>query len=61
MKTNSQARTLIKLRHAAGLVAVLLLLSAECWVMCSVGHRCSQFSNQPPVQVPEIGQLFCGR
>jgi hypothetical protein len=40
--------------------AVLLLVSAECWMMCSIGHSCGQMTTQPPVPVPSIGDLFAG-
>jgi hypothetical protein len=60
MKTNEHARKVLKLRHWAAVAAVLLLVSAECWMMCSIGHSCGQMTSQPPVQVPSIGDLFAG-
>jgi hypothetical protein len=44
----------------AAVAAVLLLVSAECWMMCSIGHSCGQMTTQPPVPVPSIGDLFAG-
>jgi hypothetical protein len=60
MKTNEHAREILKLRHWAALAAVLLLVSAECWMMCSIGHSCGQTTTQPPVQAYSIGDLFAG-
>ncbi len=42
----------------AGLLAVLLLVSAEFWMVCRFGGRCGQVSSQPPVQVPAVGDWF---
>jgi hypothetical protein len=58
MKTNKHARKVLKLRHWAAVAAVLLLFSAECWMICSVRPPCGQTTTQPPVQVPSIGDLF---
>jgi hypothetical protein len=61
MKTNEHARRVLKLRHAAGLVAVLLLVSAEFWMVCRLGRECGQHLTQPAVQVPAIGDWFAAR
>jgi hypothetical protein len=60
MKTNKSARKVLKLRHWAGLLAFLLLVSAEFWVACRLGQACARTSSQPPVPVPAIGELFAG-
>jgi hypothetical protein len=60
MKTNERARKALELRHWAALAAVLLLVSAECWMMCNIGHSCGQITTQPPVQVPSISDVFAG-
>jgi hypothetical protein len=61
MKTTEHARKVLKLRHWAGLLAVLLLVSAEFCLVCHFGHRCGQVTAQPAVQVPGIGDLFVAR
>jgi hypothetical protein len=61
MKTNEHARKLLKLRHGAGLLAVLLLVSAEFWMLCHFGHGCGQVSTQPPIAAPAIGDWFATR
>ena len=61
MKTNAHARKVLKLRHWAGLVAVLLLVAAEFWMLCRLGHGCGQVTAQPAVPVPAIGDLFAAR
>lgn len=61
METTEHARKVLKLRHWAGLLAVLLLVSAEFWMVCRLGHSCGQMTAQPAVQVPAIGDLFAAR
>jgi hypothetical protein len=61
MKTNVHARKVWKLRYWASLLAFLLLVSAEFWMACRLGHACGQTSTQPPVPVPAIGDLFAAR
>jgi len=61
MKTIEHARKVLKLRHCAGLLAVLLLVSTEFWMLCRFGHGCGQVSTQPPIQVPTISDLFAAR
>jgi hypothetical protein len=61
MKTNHQARLVLKLRVWAGTLAVLLLVSAEFWMVCHFGHDCGQISSQPAVQVPAIADWFAAR
>lgn len=45
----------------AGLLAVLLLVSAELWMLCRFGHGYGQVSTQPAVQVPAMGDWFAAR
>jgi diadenosine tetraphosphatase ApaH/serine/threonine PP2A family protein phosphatase len=61
MKTNHQARQVLKLRVWASTVAVLVLASAEFWMVCHVGHDCGQMTAQPVVQVPAIADWFAAR
>jgi hypothetical protein len=61
MKTNAHARKVLRLRYWAGLLAVLLLVSAEFWMVCRLGHGCAQMAAQPAVPVPGIGDLFAAR
>ena len=61
MKINEHARKVLKLRHWAGLVAFLLLVSVEFWMACRLGHACGQTTAQPAVPVPAIGDLFAAR
>ena len=61
MKTNRTARKVLKLRHVAGLAAVLLLVSAEFFMVCRLGHECGQQVTQPAVQMPAIGDWFAPR
>jgi hypothetical protein len=61
MRITDNARKVLKLRVWTGLLVMLLLVSAELWMLCSLGSRCTQVSTQPPVQVPAIGDLFAAR
>ncbi|MEI7941330.1 MAG: hypothetical protein WCK27_32035 [Verrucomicrobiota bacterium] len=61
MKTNHQARQILKLRVWASTLAVLLLVSAELWMVCRFGHDCVQITSQPAVQVPAVGDWFAAR
>ncbi len=61
MKTNRRALKTLKVRHAAGLLAVLLLLSAEFWMICLAGHGCGQFAGQPRPTAPAISDCFAAR
>ena len=58
MKTNEHAHEVLRLRHYAGLLAMLALVSAELWMLCRFGHGYGQISAQPPVSVPAISDLF---
>ena len=58
MKTNHHARTVWKRRIWAGLVAVLLLVSAEFWMVCRFGHRCGQISSPPGNEGPALSDLL---
>jgi flagellar biogenesis protein FliO len=61
MKTNAHARKVLKLRYGAGLLAILLLVSAEFWMVCRLGQRCGQITTQPTVPAPAISDLFAAR
>jgi hypothetical protein len=61
MKTIEHARKVLKLRHCAGLAAVLLLVSAEFWMLCRFGQGCGQVSTQLPIPAPAISDLFAAR
>jgi hypothetical protein len=61
MKTNQKARRIWKLRVWAGTAAVLLLVSAEFWMVCRFGRDCGQFTRQPAVQAPAIADWFAAR
>jgi hypothetical protein len=61
MKTNHQARKVLKLQVWASTLAVLLLASAELWMVCRFGHDCSQVIAQPAVQVPAIADWFAAK
>ena len=43
------------------MVAVLLLVSAEFWMVCRVGHACGRFNAQPVIQGPALGDLLAAR
>ena len=61
MKTNHQAQQMLKLRVWASTLAVLLLVSAEFWMVCRFGHDCGQLTAQPVAQVPGIADWFAAR
>jgi hypothetical protein len=61
MKTNERARKVLKLQRWAGMLAVLLLVSAELWMACRFGHGYSQIPAQPSVPVPAMGDWFAAR
>jgi hypothetical protein len=61
MKANESARKVLKLQRWAGLLAVLLLVSAELWMACRFGHSYGQVSSQPSVPVPAMGDWFAAR
>jgi hypothetical protein len=61
MKTKQQARQVLKLRVWAGTLAVLLLVSAEFWMVCRFGHDCGQITSQPAVRVPAIADWFAAK
>ncbi len=43
------------------MLAVLLLVSAEFWMVCLFGHTCGQFNLQSPAPAPALGDLFAAR
>jgi len=61
MKTIHDARQVLELRIWAGMLAVLLLASAEFWMASRLGHKYGQVTSQPVVQVPAIGDWFVPR
>jgi hypothetical protein len=61
MRTNHQARRVLKLRVWASTLAVLLFASAEFWMVCRLGRDCGQTTTQPVVQVPAIAGWFAAR
>jgi hypothetical protein len=61
MKTNHQARQVLRLRIWASTLAVLLLVSAEFWMVCRFGHDCGQTTAQPVVQGPAIADWFAAK
>ena len=61
MKTNASARRILKLRHVASLAAMLLLVGAEFYLVCRLGHECGQRNSQPAVHVPAMGDWFVSR
>jgi hypothetical protein len=61
MKINERARKVMKLRVRAGMLAILLLASAEFWMVCHSGRTCGQFNAQPAIQTPSLGELIAAR
>jgi flagellar biogenesis protein FliO len=61
MKTNHRAHTARKLRIWAGLLVVLLLISAEFWMVCRFGHECGQISSPPGTEAPALSDLLAAR
>ena len=58
MKTTEHARKVLKVQHVAGLLAVLLLVSAEFWMVCSLGCACGQVVTQQTMPVPALSDMF---
>ena len=61
MKTNHQARQVLRVRVWASTLAVLLLVSAEFCMVCRFGRDCGRVTSQTVVQVPAIGDWFAAR
>jgi hypothetical protein len=61
MKTTKHARRVRQIRVWAGMVAILLLVSAEFWMVCSFGHACGQVNPQPVMHAPALGDLLAAR
>jgi hypothetical protein len=61
MKANAHARKVLRLQYGLGLLAVLLLVSAEFWMVCRLGQSCGQITAQPTVPAPAISDLFAAR
>ena len=40
------------------MIAVVLLVSAEFWMVCRFGQACGQFGPQPVMQTPALGDLL---
>ncbi|MEI6780646.1 MAG: hypothetical protein WCQ21_06965 [Verrucomicrobiota bacterium] len=58
MKINESARKVLKLRYCSGLLVVLMLVSAEFWMLCRFGRGCGQISTQSPIPAPAISDMF---
>jgi len=43
------------------MLAVLLLVSAEFWMVCRLGHQCGQFNVQSALPAPALGDLLAAR
>ena len=61
MKTNEHAKKVLKLRHWVGLLAVVVLLSAEFYMVCVAGHGCGRYAGQPVLHAPSISDCFAAR
>ena len=61
MKTNHQTRQVLKLHVWASTLAVLVLASAELWMVSRFGDGCGQITVPPAVQVPGIADWFAAR
>jgi hypothetical protein len=61
MKTNRRARKVWKVRVWAGLLAVLMLASAEFWMVCRLGHECGQITSPPGKEAPCLSDLLAAR
>ncbi|MCX6927654.1 MAG: hypothetical protein NT154_31260 [Verrucomicrobia bacterium] len=61
MKTNNNARQVSTIRQWAGLLAVLTLVSVELCMVCQFGRVSGQFSAQPCIQAPGLGDLLAAR
>jgi hypothetical protein len=61
MKTNQYARQARQIRVWAGMLAVLLLVSAEFWMVCRYGQACGQFNVPPAIQGPALCDLIPAR
>ena len=48
----------MKLRYCTGLLVVLMLVSAEFWMLCRFGRGCGQISTQSPIPAPAISDMF---
>jgi hypothetical protein len=61
MKTNEHARKVWKLRIRAGLLTVLLLASAEFWMVCRFGHNYGRITSPPGNEAPGLSDLLAAR
>lgn len=61
MKTNEHARKVRQARIWVGLLAVLVLVSAEFWMVCRFGHDCGQITSPPGNQAPALSDLVAAR
>jgi len=61
MKTNQHARKVWKARIWTGMLAVLLLASAEFWMVCRFGHNCGRISSPVADDVPGLSDLVAAR
>jgi hypothetical protein len=61
MKTNPRARKVRKARVRAGLLAVLVLASAEFWMVCRFGQECGQITSPSGNEAPGLSDLVAAR
>ncbi len=61
MKTNERARKMWKVRVWAGLLSVLLLASAEFWMVCRWGQEGGRISSPTGTEVASLSDLVAGR
>ena len=61
MKTNERARRVRRIRVWAGLVAVLLLASAELWMVCRLGYGRGTTTAPRGSDAAGLGDLIAAR
>jgi hypothetical protein len=61
MKTNPHAREVWRTRKWAGMLAILLLASAEFWMVCRLGHDCGEITSVPGNDAPGLSDLVAVR
>ncbi len=61
MKTTGHARQVLRLRVWAGTLGVVLLVSAELWMVCRVGQGYGHVTTRPVVQVPAVADWLAAR
>jgi hypothetical protein len=61
MKAKLHGRNALKLRVRAGLVAILVLISAECWMVTRWGMGYGQISVPTNMEGPALGDCLAIR